>query len=228
MPTMPRGRALPLGWGRDAPGPAPPRVAGTHCKVSDTPRHSLTQGPNPAGSEVPRARPAAIRNATPTQPTQSPPPGHAPLVAQGWLLPVPPPRPRRPPRTSSRAVRAFFVPTHPAPDSRHTGHSSRLCRRSPDRDWKEASPPPPLRPTNSWLQVSLGRGPPPDLCTACRADTPARSSRALSFRFIYPETCCMASPTRWTLSELQELVMDREAWPAAIHGVAKSRTRLSD
>ena len=31
-----------------------------------------------------------------------------------------------------------------------------------------------------------------------------------------------------TLSELQELVMDREAWRAAIHGVAKSRTRLSD
>ena len=31
-----------------------------------------------------------------------------------------------------------------------------------------------------------------------------------------------------SLSELQELVMDREAWHTEIHGVAKSRTRLSD
>ena len=30
------------------------------------------------------------------------------------------------------------------------------------------------------------------------------------------------------LSELREMVMDRDAWRAAIHGVAKSRTRLSD
>ena len=31
-----------------------------------------------------------------------------------------------------------------------------------------------------------------------------------------------------SLSELQEMVMDREAWRAAIHGVAKNRTRLTD
>ena len=31
-----------------------------------------------------------------------------------------------------------------------------------------------------------------------------------------------------SVSELREMVMDREAWRAAIHGVAKSRTRLSD
>ena len=31
-----------------------------------------------------------------------------------------------------------------------------------------------------------------------------------------------------SLSELREMVMDREAWRAAIHGIAKSQTRLSD
>ena len=38
----------------------------------------------------------------------------------------------------------------------------------------------------------------------------------------------IADSTDLSLSELQELVMDREAWRAAIHGVAKSRTRLND
>ena len=40
----------------------------------------------------------------------------------------------------------------------------------------------------------------------------------------------IASPTQWTwfLSELRKLVMDREAWHAAVHGVTKSWTRLSD
>ena len=36
------------------------------------------------------------------------------------------------------------------------------------------------------------------------------------------------SSMHMSLGELRELVMDREAWHAAIHGVAKSQTRLSD
>ena len=38
----------------------------------------------------------------------------------------------------------------------------------------------------------------------------------------------ITDPMDMSLSELQELVMDREAWRAAIHGVTRSWTRLSD
>ena len=39
---------------------------------------------------------------------------------------------------------------------------------------------------------------------------------------------CITDSMDMSLSELQELVMDREAWRPAMHGAAKSRTRVSD
>ena len=43
-----------------------------------------------------------------------------------------------------------------------------------------------------------------------------------------PTKVCLVEAMDMSLSNLRDLVMDREAWHAAVHGVAKSQTRLSD
>ena len=59
-------------------------------------------------------------------------------------------------------------------------------------------------------------------------DQPGLDPGRLLPRHLFLQNSIVTDSMDVSLSELRELVMDREAWHAAIHGVGKSHTRLSD